>query len=734
MDNRSVDNATWSNWFVGASFDGTDHTQRFLGDGIWENGHDEKYHQDLVRAMQPGERIAIKVTYTRKNDLPFDNRGHSVSVMRIKATGTILENLNDGKRVRVNWREQDTAREWYFYTYRGTVWRVLSGKWKDDNLIAFSFEEKPQDITRFRNDSFWRERFGDHSDEQRFLWTRFYEAVAEKVLDYQSDRTALIEGIHEIGSRVKYLSYLNDKDSPDADSYPLKDIDPFTTIGTFNRSITDSNRRKIAVEIANLLGVDVDVPRSLEGVPRLNNQRSWFFGYSFGRGDGDIDALWDVFVAARQFADSDQSEYREKFTKAYETAIKIRGVGWNLSIGLYWAHPWDFPTLDGPSRSYIKGHLGMDVPDNSGEGYVKLIDDLKGRFTEGRCPVHSFPELSLLAGKDTQGHLYHESSPVHSLDVTDDDQASKAVQDSRPLENYSVNDIIKDGCFLEQEEIERLLRLLRIEKNLILQGPPGTGKSWIAKRLAFALMGEKDNNKLLAVQFHPNMSYEDFVRGWRPSPSDDGKGRFVIEDGVFMKAVHSAYRDSSSQFVIVIEEINRGNPAQIFGELLTLLEPDKRAWEEALELSYPDKDGKRRPVHVPENLYVVGTMNTADRSLALIDLAFRRRFAFADLEPKLGDRWREWVIEERGVDAELAHDVAARVTDLNQRIAEDSRLGSQFRIGHSFVTPVRRLEDGGTKNWFEQVVKSRIGPQLEEYWFDDPKTAKDAINRLLEGW
>ena len=125
-------------------------------------------------------------------------------------------------------------------------------------------------------------------------------------------------------------------------------------------------------------------------------------------------------------------------------------------------------------------------------------------------------------------------------------------------------------------------------------------------------------------------------------------------------------------------------------------------------------------------------MNTADRSLALIDLAFRRRFAFADLEPKLGDRWREWVIEKHGVDAELAHEVERRITELNQRIAEDDRLGSQFRIGHSFVTPVRRLEAGKTKDWFEQIVKSKIGPQLEEYWFDDPKTAKDAINRLIE--
>ena len=319
-------------------------------------------------------------------------------------------------------------------------------------------------------------------------------------------------------------------------------------------------------------------------------------------------------------------------------------------------------------------------------------------------------------------------------DDVDDDRnpEPEAAPDRRPYERYSVDDILADGCFLEQAEIERLLDLLRNEKNLILQGPPGTGKTWIAKRLAFALMGEKDNRKLLSVQFHPNMSYEDFVRGWRPS----GDGRLAIEDGVFMEVIHEAEasKNPSSKFVVVIEEINRGNPAQIFGELLTLLEPDKRMPEEALALCYPDKDGKRRPIHVPENLYVVGTMNTADRSLALIDLAFRRRFAFADLEPRLGDRWRNWVVAERGVDAELAHEIERRVTELNRRIAEDDRLGSQFRIGHSFVTPVRPLGAGRARDWFVQAVKSRIGPQLEEYWFDEPGKAKEAIDGLIEGW
>ena len=186
--------------------------------------------------------------------------------------------------------------------------------------------------------------------------------------------------------------------------------------------------------------------------------------------------------------------------------------------------------------------------------------------------------------------------------------------------------------------------------------------------------------------------------------------------------------------MVVIEEINRGNPAQIFGELLTLLEAGKRTPGEAIELCYPDPDGKRRPVHVPENLHVIGTMNIADRSLALVDLAFRRRFAFVTLEPKLGKPWRDWVVREGGVDPERVGEIERRIIDLNERIAGDPSLGKQFRIGHSYVTPTHRLEDGATGNWFRQVAETEIGPQLEEYWFDSPDTAIEAVGRLLEGW
>lgn len=740
MTDKKNDISSNVTWFVGASYGGTDdQTPRFLSEGIWENGYEDKF-LDMVRSMRPGERIAIKSSYTRKHGLPFDSRGRTVSVMGIKAIGTITENLNDGKRVKVGWTKIEPVREWYFYTHRGTIWRVQPGDWMNDALIEFAFESKPQDLDRFRNEPFWQERYGTTSTgKQRFQWTDFYEAVVEKLLTYADDRTPLIEGIHEIASRVPGLTYLQDR-FPDGTSGPLRDICPFTTMGTFNRSMTDANRKIIAGELAKLLGVTVPVPPSFEGIPVLNNQRSWFFAYADKRGAGDIDALWKVFVAASNMVEGDESDTRDAFIKAYDEATDVWGVAWNLSTGLYWTHPWEFLTLDSQSRHYINKRLGLNVATSGQQGpcdarsYLKLLDDLRSRFSEDGYPVHSFPDLSLASW------MYKDpvDDPVLPSDVGNgaaEDQATagevrEAFQVAAPINPYSIEDILNDGCFLERAEIDLLLDRLRTKKNLILQGPPGTGKTWLAKRLAFALMGQKDDSKVRAVQFHPNLSYEDFVRGWRPT----GEGKLSLADGIFMEAIKAASKEPSSKFVVVIEEINRGNPAQIFGELLTLLEAGKRTPNEALELCYPDADGKRRPVHIPENLYVVGTMNIADRSLALVDLALRRRFAFVGLEPRLGPVWRDWVVKECAVDRALVADIERRIADLNDQIAADARLGKPFRIGHSYVTPAHRLEAGDTKRWFQQVIATEIGPLLDEYWFDAPEEAHKAISRLTQGW
>ncbi len=722
-------------WFVGASYGGTDdQTQRFLEEGIWENGYQDKY-LDAVRSIQPGDRIAIKSSYTRKHDLPFDNRGQTVSVMAIKAIGTVKENLGDGRTLKVDWKPFDPPREWYFYTNRSTVWRVLPGDWTTDALIGFTFEEKPQDINRFRNAPYWRERFGDSAvDKHRFKWTRFYEAVADKLLTFKDKRDELIAGIHSIASKVDGLSNLQDQFA-DGTSGPLKDICPFTAMGIFNRGITDANRKAIASELANLLGVSEAVPDSFEGIPILNNQRSWFFGFDHKRQTDDIDILWEVFSQAITFAESDDADARSAFIAAYDNATQRYGVGWNLTMGLYWIRPWNFPTLDSQSQRYISKKLNIQIGFNGPKGrcnasdYLAILDTLEARFQEDAYPVHSFPELSLAAWlfKDS-GTSAHPNATDPDAQEDEADAAPEAEVTAAPIEPYSVDDILADGCFIARPKLEKILERLRTKKNLILQGPPGTGKTWLAKRLAFALMGQRDDSKVRAVQFHPNLSYEDFVRGWRPA----GDGRLTLVDGPFVEMMKAAAKEPTARHVIVIEEINRGNPAQIFGEMLTLLEADKRTPNEALELSYRRSDDER--VFIPDNLYVIGTMNIADRSLALVDLALRRRFAFIDLEPTLGKPWRDWVQSQCGIDSEILVEIEKRLNILNNEISTDTSLGPQFRVGHSYVTPPFGIPISDAREWFRQVVDTEIGPLLDEYWFDALDKSQRARERLLEGF
>ena len=714
-------------WFVGAANPGLgDQTQQFVEKGTWQCGDGGKY-DDQVKSIQVGDRIAIKSTYTRKHNLPFDNRGHHVSVMAIKATGTVLENLGDGRTLKVDWMPFEEPREWYFYTNQGTVWRVLPGDWTTDALIGFAFEDKPQDFGRFRNAPYWRERFGDTAvDKRRFKWTSFYAALADKLLTFRNRRSELISGVHMIASKIGAATNLQDQ-FEDGSSEPLKDICPFTVMGMFNRGITDANRKAIASELAALLGETEPVPDSFEGIPILNNQRSWFFGYAKKREPDDIDTLWEAFAQVIAFADSGDADARSAFVSAYDKATHCYGVGWNLSMGLYWIRPWNFPTLEGQSQNYILNKLNVQIGKNgpkrrcNASDYLRVLDTLEARFLEDAYPVHSFPELSLNAW------LYKDGDPSIDTDEETDEPPEAEVLPTR-IEPYSVDDILADGCFIAREKLEKTLERLRTKKNLILQGPPGTGKTWLAKRLAFALIGERNDSKIRAVQFHPNLSYEDFVRGWRPV----GDGKLTLVDGPFLEMMTAAAQDPTSRYVFVIEEINRGNPAQIFGELLTLLEVDKRTPNEALQLSYHRADGER--VFIPGNVYVIGTMNIADRSLALVDLALRRRFAFIDLEPTLGKHWHDWVHAKCGIDSETLVDIERRVTALNNEISADSALGPQFQVGHSYVTPPFDIPIDDAREWFRQVVDSEIGPLLDEYWFDSLDKSEKARNRLLEGF
>ena len=576
-----------------------------------------------------------------------------------------------------------------------------------------------------------------------FAWTEFYEEVAEKLLDYREDRTVLIEQLRRVASKLPVVKDLEGDRFSDGSVGPLRDICPFTVMGTFNRSMKAEHRRAMASGLARFLGVRVPVPLDFDAVdvPPLLPQNGWLFGFASIRREGDIDSLWEAFSAARSFSASpSETRTREDFIAAYDGAREVRQVAWNLSMALYWAHPWTFPSLDKKGRAYVTARLHIRLPRLvvDGRGYVDLIDQLNDLFGRDDCPVHSFPEMCAEAWLWS---AKHGEEPVPQPPYDPGPQTSDADELAEPrteplADVYGVDDIADDGCFLERPDVESLLERLRSKKNLILQGPPGTGKTWLARRLAYALVRRRDPSRVRAVQFHPNLSYEDFVRGYRPS----GEGRLALVDGVFMQVARTAHDDPKSDFVLVVEEINRGNPAQIFGELLTLLEADKRNPGEALELSYPDpEDGVNRPFHIPPNLYLIGTMNLANRSLALVDLALRRRFAFADIEPQLGDSWLDWIVEQRGVDRELALDIRHRIEELNAAIAGEAsaeRLGKQFRLGHSYVTPTERLAGGAraTREWFEQVARTEIRPQLDEYWFDSPDTAEGRLKTLLKGW
>ena len=294
---------------------------------------------------------------------------------------------------------------------------------------------------------------------------------------------------------------------------------------------------------------------------------------------------------------------------------------------------------------------------------------------------------------------------------------------------YELDNIIGDGSFLSKEKLSDIINRFKEKKNLILQGPPGTGKTWLAKRLAMVLIGRKDHNntQIKSVQFHPNLSYEDFVRGWRPG-SDQ---KLILQEGILMRLVKKAKNYPDQNFVIVIDEINRGNPAQIFGELLTLIESTKRNPKDAIQLCYPSSDDESSGVYLPENLFILGTMNIADRSLALFDMAFRRRFAFVNLEPNFNSAWKKYVVNKKGMDLNMANFIQKNLINLNVQISSDPKLGKDFQVGHSFFTPNKSLKEKNSKNWFRDIVKTEIKPLLEEYWFDALEESEKAITQLI---
>ncbi len=280
---------------------------------------------------------------------------------------------------------------------------------------------------------------------------------------------------------------------------------------------------------------------------------------------------------------------------------------------------------------------------------------------------------------------------------------------------YTKQDFIND-VYMIPERYDELKALLINKQNIILQGAPGVGKTYSAERLAYSIMGEKDDSRIEFIQFHQNYSYEDFIMGYRPNE----KGGFDLKEGVFYRFCEKARNDPDHRkHFFIIDEINRGNLSKIFGELLMLIEKDYR--KESATLAYRDEK-----FTVPDNLYIIGMMNTADRSLALIDYALRRRFSFFEMEPGFdSDGFRKYAA---GLNNPKVDELIKKIVELNKAITDDKSLGKGFRIGHSYFCG--RSAENCTDEWLRSVVKYDIIPTLEEYWFDDMDKVSDWENKL----
>lgn len=284
-----------------------------------------------------------------------------------------------------------------------------------------------------------------------------------------------------------------------------------------------------------------------------------------------------------------------------------------------------------------------------------------------------------------------------------------------PLTEYSVENFLSE-VYMDRGRYDAIVGLLRAKKNVILQGAPGVGKTFTAKRLAYSMMGVKDASRVMMVQFHQSYSYEDFIEGYRPS----GAG-FELVKGAFYSFCKKAADDEENEYFFVIDEINRGNLSKIFGELFMLIENDKRGYK--LQLLY-----SREFFYVPRTVHIIGMMNTADRSLAMLDYALRRRFAFVELRPAFdSEGFRAYCA---GLDNPKFKRLVGKVESLNRAIAEDESLGEGFCIGHSYFCNMEA--DSCTDAALASIVDYELIPMLKEYWFDESDKVEEWARKLGE--
>ena len=641
-------------WFVGASYETEgDQTERFVREGVWEMEEwDAPAHERYVRqvkSMQRGDRIAIKSAYVRKHEIDFDNKGKPVSVMAIKAVGEITENPGDGHRVKVDWTRLDPPREWYFYTSRFTVWEVARGSgtfpWAAEALIEFAFQSRPQDYRQFL-DGPWRDDYADP-------WDDFIRRAREYVGSGRLEKEEL-DYKRKVGERYANARKL---------------------------VLRGSEEWKDAVRRAN----PVNLLHRMSTMKLLNWTRE-----QPNAALRALRALWTT--NGRSLA-----ERIELFCNEFPTEV-ISGAGTRANVVSVLLMGEDVERYPPYRIGFLKracAQTGYEPP-REGANEAELYEHALGfldRFVE-EAEARDLP---------VRHRLEAQSIVWGTLSYTSSDGARQEgdEEDPLPLRLPAMLEELARELYLPIDFLRNIEALLLEKKQLIFQGPPGTGKTYVAQKLARHLAGNEDRCRV--VQFHPSYSYEDFVRGHRPTLSDRGQPGFDLHDGPFLRIAGRAKNDPDAKYFLVIDEINRGNLAKVFGELYFLLE-----YRDApMELMYQKAEEPR--FTMPGNLYIVGTMNTADRSIALVDLALRRRFAFVDFS-----------MREEPVKGLLRRWLAANDLDEMDWVADVvERANEELDDHHAAIGPSYFMRKPLDEAAVERIWKHSVLPYLEEHLYGE---------------